>query len=367
MLSNGRSETSLPPPREHGDILIDAWRQALAEVLEDERRHWAREMELVAAQARAAIAEMRAETTAVQADLRARLTLLRDGAPGAAGARGEPGPQGERGEPGDTVIGPQGAQGPVGPPGHHGPPGPPGPQGEPGEPGPQGPPGREGLAGPAGAPGPQGEAGSVGPAGPPGERGERGETGERGSPGQLPLVRGYEADKVHYQGEVVTFGGGTFQALKDTGRSPEHADDWICLAACGRDARMPTPRGTFNADESYQALDIVALNGGSFIARRDFPGVCPGEGWQLVARQGKSGIAGPRGPQGDQGERGERGLPGERGMPGERGPRGEDGPRLKGWNIDKKGYRAIPLMGDGSIGPAIELRPLFKQFQDETS
>jgi hypothetical protein len=154
---------------------------------------------------------------------------------------------------------------------------------------------------------------------------------------------------VHYEGDVVTHQGGTYQALCDTGRAPG-TDDWICLAAPGRDARSPTPRSTFDAEASYRALDVVALNGGSFIARRDDPGPCPGDGWQLLARQGQRGIAGPRG---EKGERGERGA-------------APSAPNLASWKLDRARYTATPIMSDGSQGPALELRDLFKQFQDET-
>ena len=60
--------------------------------------------------------------------------------------------------------------------------------------------------------------------------------------------------------------GGTWQALRDTARAPPH-DDWICVAAKGRDAAMPKVRGTFDEAAVYAALDIVALGGSSFIAR----------------------------------------------------------------------------------------------------
>ena len=39
-------------------------------------------------------------------------------------------------------------------------------------------------------------------------------------------------------------------------------------------------RGTFDSNKSYGACDIVAKDGGSFIARKDNPGPCPGPGWQ---------------------------------------------------------------------------------------
>jgi hypothetical protein len=48
----------------------------------------------------------------------------------------------------------------------------------------------------------------------------------------------------------------------------------------------PNIRGTFDAYETYKQLDKVACDGASFIATRDDPGVCPGENWQLLFREG---------------------------------------------------------------------------------
>src|SRR6516164_2388686 len=45
-------------------------------------------------------------------------------------------------------------------------------------------------------------------------------------------------------------------------------------------------RGTHDPKAQYLANDICAKDGGTFIARRNNPGPCPGEGWQLMARQG---------------------------------------------------------------------------------
>jgi len=93
------------------------------------------------------------------------------------------------------------------------------------------------------------------------------------------------------------------------------------------------------------------MDGGTFIAKRDNPGGCPGEGWQLLARQGK------------RGRPGERGHPGER---GEKGEKGEPGPTLVSWQIDRQKYRASPLWGDGKVGPNLELHGLYEQFQSDT-
>jgi hypothetical protein len=67
-------------------------------------------------------------------------------------------------------------------------------------------------------------------------------------------------------------------------------------------------RGTWAAENQYQALDVVALNGAAFVAKIDNPGPCPGEGWQLMSAQGKRGAPGERGDKGDKGERGEPGA-----------------------------------------------------------
>ncbi len=220
--------------------------------------------------------------------IEARLVEVKDGAPGergsdgAVGEQGPTGPQGERGLPGE-----QGPQGPAGPAGERGEKGE---QGEPGQPG------------DAGVPGDRGEKG---------DQGDQGERGERGPEGSLPVVRAW-ADGIHYEGAVVSHAGATWQASRDTGRAPPH-DDWICLARAGADGidgRGFTIRGTYDATASYAALDVVALNGASFAARRDEPGACPGEGWQLIAAQGKAGKPGERGIAGPKGDKGERGLPG---------------------------------------------------------
>ena len=96
------------------------------------------------------------------------------------------------------------------------------------------------------------------------------------------------------------------------------------------------------------ALDIVALNANSFIARRDNPGPCPGE-WLASddARQARR-------RRRTRGARGERGLQGD---PGERGA------TIKGWKLDHERYVATPVMSDGSSGHRVELRGLFEQFQ----
>ena len=84
------------------------------------------------------------------------------------------------------------------------------------------------------------------------------------------------------------------------------------------------------------------------MARHDEPGPCPGDSWQLIAAEGARGEKGAPGPRGAQGAKGDPGL------------------TILGWQIDPPNYQAIPVMSDGTEGPPLELRGLFKQFDDET-
>ena len=174
----------------------------------------------------------------------------------------------------------------------------------------------------------------------------RGPAGPVGPAGKLPIAKEWTRETVYYEGSVVTYDGATYQALHDTGEPPDNEAHWICLAASGRDAKSFRHRGTFKDDAEF----IVALNGGSFLALHDKPGVCPGSGWQLLCAQGK---------------RGATGEPGPRGATGIAGPSGADAVAIVGWNIDRAAYTVVPIMSDGSSGPPLNLRGLFEQFQDE--
>lgn len=185
--------------------------------------------------------------------------------------------------------------------------------------------------------------GERGPAGPQGERGEKGERGEAGPQGRLAAARDW-TDSVHYEGSIVTHLGATWQATRDTGREPPH-EDWLCLASAGRDGADGTSfaiEGTFDALRAdYRRLSVVALNGGSFVARRDNPGPCPGDGWQLLASVGKTG------------------RPGERGGIGARGPAG---PAVVALHVSDQGLMTL-TNADGSIAE-LDLYPLLSKLQD---
>jgi hypothetical protein len=172
--------------------------------------------------------------------------------------------------------------------------------------------------------------------------GARGERGERGLPGFLPLVKIWRQDEITREGECVTYGGECFQAMRDL-KSVPGGEGWQRIAAAGTPGRDMVIRGTYDESESYHARDLVACNGGSFIARKDNPGECPGPDWQLVASPGKKG---------------EKGLPGEQGLKGERG---EAGVSFAGFDIDRANFRIVAKMSNGSEH-MLDMRGLFEEF-----
>jgi len=168
-------------------------------------------------------------------------------------------------------------------------------------------------------------------------------------PAKFPNVTTWRADMIYYEGEVVSYDGGCWQTTKDTAQAPP-SPEWTCLAAAGAGFTL---RGTYTRDEKYKYLDVVIINGSSFVALEDNPGPCPDSGdWHLLASRGS---------------RGQRGESGARGIPGLRGERGAAAPAIQSWMIDRVRYTVTPMMSDGSIGSTLELRGLFEQFQLETN
>jgi Collagen triple helix repeat (20 copies) len=186
-------------------------------------------------------------------------TLARE--PGPAGLTGPAGERGLQGEPGEAGSpGEQGAQGEPGQQGPAGEPGPPGAKGEQGAQGEQGPIGEPGTPGAAGAPGAPGIDGAKGEPGEPGQQGPAGETGPPGPQGPP--------------------------------------------GPAGQNARQWCHRRNYDVAQVYDDGDVVAHDGGSWLALHDEPGPLPGAGWaQLTVR-------GQRGKPGDKGERGPAGPPG---------------------------------------------------------
>jgi hypothetical protein len=166
---------------------------------------------------------------------------------------------------------------------------------------------------------------------------------------KFPLVKIWSADvAIYYEGDIVTFAGGTYQAKKDTARAPG-SRDWTCLAAAGSGL---TVRGTYYGGEEYRHLDVVMVNGSSFVAMKDGPGPCPGGDWHLLASRGSRGSRGERGPVG---------------LGGVKGERGQAAPTIRSWELDRARYTATPIMSDGSSGPPLELHALFERFFLETA
>jgi hypothetical protein len=173
-------------------------------------------------------------------------------------------------------------------------------------------------------------------------------------PGRLPVSKIWSAECVTYEGEFVCYDGALYQARKDTAQVPS-GSDWVCVAPAGRDGcdgLTPNVCGTYDARKTYERLDIVAFDGAAFVAQRDNPGICPGEGWQLMSRQGRSG------------GRGERGEPGPRGP---KGDKGDAAPAIVSWQIASNDYVIVPFLSDGTAGPKLDLRPLFERYLIETS
>lgn len=127
----------------------------------------------------------------------------------------------------------------------------------PSPPGPQGPPGPPGADG---SPGPPGERGQAGEPGPKGETGEKGETGASGDPGPI---------------------GATGKA-------------WVHC-------------GLHDPARAYEAGDVVNGETACFLALKDQPGPCPGDGWAQLAGRGKPGPQGRNGADGAAGKSG-RGI-----------------------------------------------------------
>src|SRR5947209_8106949 len=119
------------------------------------------------------------------------------------------------------------------------------------------------------------------------------------------------------------------------------------LLTLNRIIQLPQIKGTYDSRERYKFLDVVAKDGAGWLATRDNPGAPgDGDGWQLIAMKGS------------------RGRDGERGPIGHPGAAGRDAPRMTGWQVDAETYTARAQFADGTLGPALDLKPFFRMFQD---
>jgi hypothetical protein len=144
------------------------------------------------------------------------------------------------------------------------------------------------VPGPAGEPGPEGKRGL---------QGERGEKGERGEPGKGGPVGAAGRDGVD----------GT-------------------PGATGTNARQWRHRRSHDPAQDYAEGDVVAHDGGSWIALCDEPGPLPGNGWAQLTTKGQ------------------RGKPGDK---GERGPPGPEGRGIADVFVDETGETLIVEYTDG--------------------
>jgi hypothetical protein len=214
-------------------MLPDAVADAIAFVIAEKDREIAKLFELVRAECKAAIAEIRAGAFEYRLELRTQVTdaleniaKANESRPAGADDDTEPTGIGERGEKGEP--GPQGPEGPQG----------------------------EGIAGRDGLPGIPGRDGKDGAPGRDGAGfdswdlefdGERSLTfvcgsGEHSKRRTIvaawPIYRDiYIAGADYKRGDSVTFQGSLYIARQDTSDNPEKCDDWILAVRRGREGR----------------------------------------------------------------------------------------------------------------------------------
>jgi hypothetical protein len=119
-------------------------------------------------------------------------------------------------------------------------------------------------------------------------------------------------------------------------------------------------KGTYDARSTYGRNDVVTRDSSSFVAVRDNPGACPGDGWQILACGGKRGPTGERGPKGDKGDpptfAGARFS--HRGMELETSSGAIA--LLQSVSVDPKNFTIKFIAGDTSL--TLDLLPLFREY-----
>jgi hypothetical protein len=180
---------------------------------------------------------------------------------------------------------------------------------------------------------------------------EPGPVGPPGKDGVLPIAKVWSPGMIAYAGDLVVHGSSSWQALEDTATTPEEGSTvWRLIAAAGRDAKPWRMRGTWRGDAAYETGDVVVSDSASFLALTADPGPCPGAGWQML-------VAPRRGPRGEKGDTGSRGPV---------GPPGSTAPVQTAWKVDAEAFVVWPVYSDNTIGPQLDLRDLFVEYQRQT-
>lgn len=84
-----------------------------------------------------------------------------------------------------------------------------------------------------------------------------------------------------------------------------------------------TPKGEYSNATTYQNLDLITYQGGSYLALKETTGILPtnNEYWQLIAEKGQDG---EKGETGERGEKGQDGTNGKDGIDGKTPAKGTD-------------------------------------------
>jgi collagen type III alpha len=314
-------------------MLPDALADALGRVVADVQRQARKDIELIAAECRVMVANLKLEIAAFKEEvhrlhaedrqrLGVALAAVKDGEPGAPGKDGRDGIDGKDGAPGQA--GRDGIDGKDGAPGQAGRDGIDGKDGAPGRDGVDGISGRDGTPGLAGTDGRDGIDGKDGAPGLPGERGLPGQDGLEGKPGRdgrdgLPGLNGKDGEpgRAGLDGKDGRDGidgrdGLGFEHLEEriedggrilirTYRRGDEVKEFRHVTA------MPVYRGVWKEGE-YQRGDTVTRDGSQWHCETETtatPGLSPD--WRLCVKHGRAGKDGKNGERGAPGPKGESG------------------------------------------------------------
>jgi len=162
------------------------------------------------------------------------------------------------------------------------------------------------------------------------------------APSPASLVAPAWAPGVYRAGRLVThFMGQLFEAAADTAEEPGAGEQWRRLGTGGF-----RHRGVYDAAAAYQAGDLYARDGSTFLhdGARAYLLAWRGEkgGRGEPGLSGKAGLIGPQGPTGPAGARGEGGP---------RGPAGKRGASLARLDVRDGGRDLVAVLDDGAELP----------------